>query len=131
MRKAQIIETVNTARGRVPSQHPRPPPFASRQIFHEERKVSQCQEPPSKKFWRETQKWLKNSTSCRHPVSTVNTGWSWETSLLKPGIAQDLRACLKSSNEDGNEGKRENLSRNKKFAFTIFPKSAEFVEPAK
>ena len=91
MRKAQIIETVNTARGRVPSQHPRPPPFASRQIFHEERKVSQCQEPPSKKFWRETQKWLKNSTSCRHPVSTVNTGWSWETSLLKPGIAQDLR----------------------------------------
>ena len=42
-----------------------------------------------------------------------------------------LRACLKSSNEDGNEGKRENLSRNIKFAFTIFPKSAEFVEPAK
>ena len=40
-----------------------------------------------------------------------------------------LRACLKSSNEDGNEGKRENLSRNIKFAFTIFPKSAEFVEP--
>ena len=26
-----------------------------------------------------------------------------------------LRACLKSSNEDGNEGKRENLSRNIKF----------------
>ena len=42
----------------------------------------------------------------------------------------DFRACLKSSNEDGNEGKRENLSRNKKVAFTIFPKSAEFVEPA-
>ena len=41
-----------------------------------------------------------------------------------------LRACLKSSNEDGNEGKRENLSRNIKFAFTIFPKSAEFVEPS-
>jgi hypothetical protein len=41
-----------------------------------------------------------------------------------------LRACLKSSNEDGNECKRENLSRNIKFAFTIFPKSAEFVEPA-
>ena len=41
-----------------------------------------------------------------------------------------LRACLKSSNEDGNEGKRENLSRNIKFAFTISPKSAEFVEPA-
>ena len=42
----------------------------------------------------------------------------------------DLRACLKSSNEDGNEGKNENLSRNKEFALTIFPKSAEFVEPA-
>ena len=42
---------------------------------------------------------------------------------------ETLRACLKSSNEDGNEGKRENLSRNIKFAFTIFPKSAEFVEP--
>ena len=41
-----------------------------------------------------------------------------------------VRACLKSSNEDGNEGKRENLSRNIKFAFTIFPKSAEFVEPS-
>jgi hypothetical protein len=44
-------------------------------------------------------------------------------------IRRRLRTCLKSSNEDGNEGKRENLSRNKKFAFTIFPKSAEFVEP--
>ena len=42
----------------------------------------------------------------------------------------NLRACLKSSNEDGNEGKNENLSRNKEFALTIFPKSAEFVEPA-
>ena len=41
-----------------------------------------------------------------------------------------LRACLKSSNEDGNEGKRENLSRNIKFAFTIFPKSAKFAEPS-
>ena len=45
-------------------------------------------------------------------------------------VPQCLRACLKSSNEDGNEGKRENLSGNVKFAFTIFPKSAEFVEPA-
>jgi ABC-type oligopeptide transport system substrate-binding subunit len=45
-------------------------------------------------------------------------------------LRNDVRACLKSSNEDGNEGKRENLSRNIKFAFTIFPKSAEFVEPA-
>ena len=41
-----------------------------------------------------------------------------------------LRACLKSSNEDGNEGKNENLSRNKEFTLTIFPKSAEFVKPA-
>ena len=45
-------------------------------------------------------------------------------------VVADLRACLKSSNEDGNEGKRENLSRNIKFAFTFFPKSAKFVEPA-
>ena len=43
--------------------------------------------------------------------------------------ADFLRTCLKSSNEDGNEGKSKNLSRNIKFAFTIFPKSAEFVEP--
>jgi len=55
--------------------------------------------------------------------------------VVFPNMAQDsfnavFRACLKSSNEDGNEGKRENLSRNIKFAFTIFPKSAEFVEPA-
>ena len=49
--------------------------------------------------------------------------------LARPGYMA-LRACLKSSNEDGNEGKNENLSRNKEFALTIFPKSAEFVEPA-
>ena len=42
-----------------------------------------------------------------------------------------LRACLKSSNKNGNEGKSKKLSRNKEFAFTIFPKPAEFVEPAK
>lgn len=42
-----------------------------------------------------------------------------------------LRACLKSSDEDGNEGKGKNLSRNKEFALTIFPKPAEFVQPAK
>ncbi len=40
-----------------------------------------------------------------------------------------LRSCLKSSNEDGNEYKIENQSRNEEFALTIFPKSAEFVEP--
>ena len=54
----------------------------------------------------------------------------FQTGMAKE-LLQSLRACLISSNEDGNEGKRENLSRNKKFAFTIFPKSAEFVEPAK
>ena len=41
-----------------------------------------------------------------------------------------LRACLKSSNEDGNECKRKDLGRGKKFTFTIFPKPAEFVAPA-
>ncbi len=44
-----------------------------------------------------------------------------------PGTARGLRACLKSSNEDGNEGKRENLSRNIKFAFTIFESAEKFV----
>ena len=52
------------------------------------------------------------------------------TQVIDTEDQQIVRACLKSSNEDGNEGKRENLSRNIKFAFTIFPKSAEFVEPA-
>ena len=52
------------------------------------------------------------------------------TQVIDTEDQQIVRACLKSSNEDGNEGKRENLSRNKKFAFTIFPKSAELVEPA-
>ena len=42
-----------------------------------------------------------------------------------------LRACLKSSNEDGDESKSKHLGRNKEFALTIFPKSAELVEPAK
>ncbi len=41
-----------------------------------------------------------------------------------------LRACLKSSNKDGNEGKGEDLSRNKEFTLTVFPEPAEFVEPA-
>ena len=58
-------------------------------------------------------------------------GDSLAIETLKNNKDKVVRACLKSSNEDGNEGKRENLSRNKKFAFTIFPKSAEFVEPAK
>jgi len=41
-----------------------------------------------------------------------------------------VRTCLKSSNKDGNESKRKNLGRDKGFALTIFPESAEFVEPA-
>ena len=45
-------------------------------------------------------------------------------------VKQELSVCLKSSDEDGNEGKREDLSRNRKFALAVFPKSAEFVEPA-
>ena len=43
----------------------------------------------------------------------------------------EIRACLISSNEDGDESKSKHLSRNKEFSLTIFPKSAEFVEPAK
>ena len=43
----------------------------------------------------------------------------------------NIRACLKSSNEDGDESKSKHLGRNKEFALTIFPKSAELVEPAK
>jgi hypothetical protein len=45
------------------------------------------------------------------------------------GGGTGLRICLKSSDEDGNEWKREDLRRNIKFAFTIFPKPAEFVKP--
>lgn len=41
-----------------------------------------------------------------------------------------LRACLISSDEDGNEGESKNLSRNNEFTLTIFPKPAEFVQPA-
>ena len=47
-------------------------------------------------------------------------GDSLAIETLKNNKDKVVRACLKSSNEDGNEGKRENLSRNKKFAFTIF-----------
>jgi len=41
-----------------------------------------------------------------------------------------VRACLISSDEDGNEGESKNLSRNNEFTLTIFPKPAEFVQPA-
>lgn len=34
------------------------------------------------------------------------------------------------SNQDGNESKGKDLSRNKKFALTIFSKSSEFIESA-
>lgn len=43
---------------------------------------------------------------------------------------EHLRACLISSDEDGNEGESKNLSRNNEFTLTIFPKPAEFVQPA-
>lgn len=46
------------------------------------------------------------------------------------GILYGLRACLISSDEDGNEGESKNLSRNNEFTLTIFPKPAEFVQPA-
>ena len=49
---------------------------------------------------------------------------------LRRGYGVRLRACLKSSDKDSNEGKSKNLSRNTEFALTIFPKPAEFVEPA-
>ena len=51
-------------------------------------------------------------------------------SLLVPPQAARLRACLISSDEDGNEGESKNLSRNNEFTLTIFPKPAEFVQPA-
>lgn len=44
-------------------------------------------------------------------------------------VCDVLRACLISSDEDGNEGESKNLSRNNKFTLTIFPKPAEFVKP--
>lgn len=44
--------------------------------------------------------------------------------------ANAVRACLISSDEDGNEGESKNLSRNNEFTLTIFPKPAEFVQPA-
>ena len=53
------------------------------------------------------------------------------SSVRKVFLPKTVRACLKSSNKNGNEGKSKKLSRNKEFAFTIFPKPAEFVEPAK
>ncbi len=71
----------------------------------------------------------KSDDAARFLLGTIY----WEGILVPQDsgkAAELLRACLKSSNEDGNEGKRENLSGNVKFAFTIFPKSAEFVEPA-
>ena len=50
---------------------------------------------------------------------------------VKYRISQDdLRACLISSDEDGNEGESKNLSRNNEFTLTIFPKPAEFIQPA-
>ena len=44
--------------------------------------------------------------------------------------AKIIRACLKSLNKDSNESKSEHLSRSSELALTVFPESAEFVEPA-
>ena len=67
---------------------------------------------------------------------TENEQYTIDRWYLRGTISQQLtvssnglRACLKSSNEDGNECKIENLSRNEEFPLTIFPESAEFVEP--
>ena len=53
-----------------------------------------------------------------------------DTYALRP-ISELLRACLESPDEKSNECKRKNLSRDKKYTLTIFPKPAEFVEPSK
>ena len=69
---------------------------------------------------------------------TISPDKPYETEVIPPASTpQDsqtspsaLRACLISSDEDGNEGESKNLSRNNEFTLTIFPKPAEFVQPA-
>ena len=58
-----------------------------------------------------------------------STAGNYVRGLREPDY-ETLRACLISSDEDGNEGKSKNLSRNNEFTLTIFPKPAEFVQPA-
>ena len=50
--------------------------------------------------------------------------------VVEPTRCRCIRDCLKSSNKDGDESKSKDLSRDNKFALTIFPKSAEFIKPA-
>ena len=63
-------------------------------------------------------------------VAKAKSGTDDEFDFVVDGLGAGLRACLKSSNKDGNEGKGEDLSRNKEFTLTVFPEPAEFVEPA-
>ena len=42
-----------------------------------------------------------------------------------------LRACLVSSENNTNKSKRKHLKRILKKSFTVFPKSAAFIKPAK
>ena len=60
-------------------------------------------------------------------------GWSIEQSersdSKRGSWISPVRACLKSSDEDGDERKGENLSRDQKYTLTILPKPSEFVEP--
>lgn len=59
-------------------------------------------------------------------LKRANLSWS-DIGFQRNGF---VRACLISSDEDGNEGESKNLSRNNEFTLTIFPKPAEFVQPA-
>jgi hypothetical protein len=61
---------------------------------------------------------------------TTNYDHLIEEGLQAANRNSDVRACLISSDEDGNEGESKNLSRNNEFTLTIFPKPAEFVQPA-
>ena len=47
------------------------------------------------------------------------------------GIMSDIRACLVSSENNTNKSKRKHLKRIMKKSFTVFPKSAAFIKPAK
>ena len=91
--------------------------FSRRQVLYCKWTVGSCWSGCFSCRFRAHQKASRVVELKKTPVKTV-------TSLV-------LRACLKSSNKDGDESKSKHLSRNKEFSLTIFPKSAEFVEPAK
>ena len=63
----------------------------------------------------------------RRDIAILMCSYPIETSR---GYGGGVRACLISSDEDGNEGESKNVSRNNEFTLTIFPKPAEFVQPA-